>query len=850
MKNRVATVIRCANLVAHVYATLESVERQTLNGGEIVLVTDQSTPALALEWIVQFARARGLLTTHALTALPGEIRNVGVRATESSYLMCLDAGDLLDPHFHELGAAKLDEDPEVDIVTSWIQVLGPGSIRRVLAPQGGGLTELVGNTDAIHGASMFRRDTWRVVGGFDESLPALEDYDFWLRALHGGRGMALIDRPLLIRRLRPDALYRRAWADEQHVAAVHRLVDKHATLFGSDPAAALAAREVLLQELGEKYRQALGRRDDAVRALEALKTRSADLRQALAQPDGVDLADLRRTTPLSRDWGYERGTPIDRHYIEKFLEAHAADIRGAVLEVQEADYTKRFGGGRVTKSDVVDLNPFNPQASIVSDLRSAANIGSNSYDCVILTQTLHVVDDMKAVISECARILSPGGVLLATLPCASRVCLEYGDEGDFWRVTEAGARTLFAQLFPDQALDIEARGNVLVNAAFLYGLGCHELTQQELDSVDPYFPLLVTVRAVKSTSTVTAGRPPGGTSRRRPDGRTGAAILLYHRVTSPESDIHGLSIPPQEFRAQMAHLREHYHPMPLDALVATASDGHVPAGGIAVTFDDGYVDNYTDASPILSAFGVPATFFISTDRLGPTSERGDGRPFQAVRDYEFWWDALERILLSPRSGLPSELRIDLPDGAGTFATATSKERMATHAAIYGSIVASPASERDGVIAALTRWSGLATSIDSANRRMRPAEIVALSAREGHAIGAHTARHLMLPRQPFTVQCEEVDESRRALETLLARRVSAFAYPFGAFSEETVEAVRAASFDTAVTCEDAALTPVVDLLRLPRLEVRRTCTAPFADWLESRLAFPQKGSRSTDAARRA
>src|SRR5262249_16316312 len=158
------------------------------------------------------------------------------------------------------------------------------------------------------------------------------------------------------------------------------------------------------------------------------------------------------------------------HYIEGFLERHASDIRGAVLEVQEPDYTHRFGGDRVTRSDVVDLDASNPRATVLSDLRSASNIPSSTYDCIVLTPKLHVIDRMSAVVSECARILKPGGVLLATLPCASRVCLEYGHDGDFWRVTEAGARRLFSQAFPTESLEVTSYGNVLVNAAFLYGL--------------------------------------------------------------------------------------------------------------------------------------------------------------------------------------------------------------------------------------------------------------------------------------------------------------------------------------------------------------------------------------------
>jgi peptidoglycan/xylan/chitin deacetylase (PgdA/CDA1 family) len=829
MSTRVATVIRCADLVRHVYSTLDSVERQTLGRGEIVLVTDESTPAPARDWVVKLAGARALVAAHAPASRPGAVRNAGVRATTSSYVMCLEAGDLLDPRFHEFTSAKLDEEADVDLVTSWIHLLGPGSNRRVIAPRtdaGCDLDAASGSTDAIHGASMFRRAAWTAVGGFDESLPALDDYDFWLRVLQAGRRCAIVTRPLLVRWMREDALYRRAWATGPHVDAIRTLAARHAALFGRDPAHTLAARELVLRDLDAQYKQLLARRDAGLHELDSLKTRIAELREALApsERDSVDLGDLKRTTPVARNWGYERGTPIDRHYIERFLEAHAADIRGAVLEVQEPDYTKRFGGDRVTRSDVVDLNASNPLATIVSDLRSAANIAAGTYDCVILTQTLHVVDDMRAVVGECARILKPDGVLLVTLPCASRVCLEYGDEGDFWRVTEAGARQLFSESFPGDALDVRARGNVLVNAAFLYGLACHELDAAEFAHDDPYFPLLVTVRARKPAARGRALRPfdslrvvPSKVEGRH--GQDRSAILLYHRVGSPASDVHGLSIAPHEFRAQMAHLRERYHPMPLDALVTAARDGHAPAGAVAVTFDDGYVDNYTDASPILSELGVPATFFLTTDRLAD--------------DYEFWWDTLERILLSPRAGLPIELHIDLPAGPCTFETRTIEQRLAVHGAVYHAIVGSRARVRDNVIEALIGWSGATAPVNPAQRRMKPDEIAALAARDGHAIGAHSARHLMLPRQPLAVQREEIDESRRALETLLARRMFAFAYPFGAYSAETVDAVRAASFEMAVTCDDTPLAAGGDPFRLPRLEVAPHA-GHFGAWLASRL----------------
>ena len=597
MTTRIATIVRCADLVRHMYATLASLENQDGGCGEIVIVTDDSTSAAGRNWLAQLAADRGFTLAEAPGTSPGGVRNAGIRASESPYVVCIDAGDRLNKSFNASLAERLDHNPSIDVVTSSIQVLGPGARQQILKPEGVDLNALLASTDAIHDASMFRRTAWEALNGFDEALPALDAYEFWLRMLGAGRGCDIIDRPLLIRPMREDALHRRAWDPARHIPALKRVLEKHAALFARDPATVLYAKEARIQALAQVYRDAVTRRDAGVRDLESLRARATHLRYSVPadQQTSVDFGDLRRTTPVARDWGYERGRPIDRHYIEQFLERHAADIQGTVLEIQEADYTQQYGGARVTKSDVLDLDSTNPRATVISDLRSANNVRSNTYDCVILTQTLHVIDDMPAALLECARILKPGGVLLATLPSASRVCLEYGHDGDFWRVTEAGARQLFSAAFPQDALDVQAHGNVLVNAAFLYGLACEELNATDFDPVDPYLPLLVSVRAKKPS---TGASPSVKRAQRAP----GAAVLLYHRISDTESDTHGLCVPRDAFRAQMAHLRDRYHPMPLSDLVAAARDNRVPAGAIAVTFDDGYIDNYSEASPVLTEY--------------------------------------------------------------------------------------------------------------------------------------------------------------------------------------------------------------------------------------------------------
>jgi SAM-dependent methyltransferase len=215
-------------------------------------------------------------------------------------------------------------------------------------------------------------------------------------------------------------------------------------------------------------------------------------------PRPVNWGDLRRLSPISSVWGLDRGRPLDRYYIENFLERNRGDIRGRVLEVKDPSYTTVYGVG-VEQIDVLDVDGSNQRATIVADLTNADGIPSDTFDCFVFTQTLHIIYDIRAVLSTIGRILKPGGVLLCTLPSVSRVNYEDGglEGGDYWRFTGAAVRRLFSEFFPPDAFNVEGYGNVLTCAAFLYGLAPDELTRDELDFVDPWFPLIFCVRVVK-----------------------------------------------------------------------------------------------------------------------------------------------------------------------------------------------------------------------------------------------------------------------------------------------------------------------------------------------------------------
>lgn len=215
-------------------------------------------------------------------------------------------------------------------------------------------------------------------------------------------------------------------------------------------------------------------------------------------PNRVNFGDLRRLSPMSRRYGYDRGEPIDRYYIEEFLSAHKSMVRGTVLEISENTYTTKFGGDKVKHSDVLHYDDPSPPATLTGDLTNAPHLPSNHYDCVIITQTLMLIYDVPAALATLHRILKPGGVLLATLPGLSQIADPGWLDTWHWGFTRSSSTRLFEDAFSGGDVEVVAYGNVLSTIAFLQGLAQEELMSKELDHVDSEYQLLIAVAAQKA----------------------------------------------------------------------------------------------------------------------------------------------------------------------------------------------------------------------------------------------------------------------------------------------------------------------------------------------------------------
>ncbi len=354
-------------------------------------------------------------------------------------------------------------------------------------------------------------------------------------------------------------------------------------------------------------------------------------------------------------------------------------------------------------------------------------------------------------------------------------------------------------------------------------------------------PFVVESRGGAASGSARSGAPSGG------------LILLYHRVASPLTDPQLLCVSPQRFADQLAMLRSQCKPMSLARMVDLSRRDQLPERAVAITFDDGYADNLLAARPLLAQEGIPATVFIATGYL-------DGRR-------EFWWDALERIVLVQHE-LPSQLEIEVEGERRSWAVAAYDDgddgvsnrgkswtvlddpvprhpfagepwsRHALYLDLFNRLVPLSEASREQVMEALSHWSGVPRDPRESHRPMTADEVPDLAADGLVEVGAHTVSHARLSAHAESVQRDELLGSRQRLEALLASPVTSFSYPFGTrrdYSATSVRLAREAGFDRAVSNFRGRVTRQSDPFQLPRVLVRDWDADGFALRLEQEWA---------------
>jgi peptidoglycan/xylan/chitin deacetylase (PgdA/CDA1 family) len=283
----------------------------------------------------------------------------------------------------------------------------------------------------------------------------------------------------------------------------------------------------------------------------------------------------------------------------------------------------------------------------------------------------------------------------------------------------------------------------------------------------------------------------------------GALIVGYHRIAAVTLDEYELCVTPRHFAEHIEAVKKYAHPISLSELVRCLKEGSVPSKAVAVTFDDGYADTLYTAKPVLERYEVPATVFVCTGYAGE----------------EFWWDELERLVMSSKAHLDA---LDLGVGAKSFlsnqpeagSVAGFDARRKFRHALYDFLIGLDVEDQNHVMNRIRSWSGIPSS-ETTVCAMNHDELLRLADGGLIELGAHTRHHPLLPQLSPDRQKEEIEASKRDLESLLGKEISGFAYPNGRANEHTKRIVRELGFTYACTSLHDVVRPGQDMYELAR-----------------------------------
>jgi glycosyltransferase involved in cell wall biosynthesis len=527
----VAVVISASGRADLLFDSIKSALAQTRPVNEIVVVADP-TDDLAAAVGAEFPDVR--LIGHD-DRRASAIRNWGLQNCETTHIVFLDAGDRLMQNAIEAGLNRFADRPDCALVYGGYRLVSESDEVEYHVLSGNdddsNLALLRGHEVCTTAAILFRRECLLGIGGFDVTLRRCEDFDAYLRCAlkypvsahqtitaerriqsSSEYGVEQLEARLEIL----DRLGARVSTDTAFGAALREARKNHRAVYVSrlvDTAAARWRRHhnlgMLLGDLLQATR--CSPRLTMRKLLDILDRKASRflprpvlrcMEWILCMPKSIPLGsvrfgDLRRLSPIGRHH-FSRGTPIDRYYIEAFLVRHADDIRGRTLEIAGNDYTLRFGGKRVTQSDILHAVSGNSAATLVGDLATGQGIPEAAFDCVILTQTLLFVYEIKDAVLQIWNALRPGGVALITVPGISQISrYDMGRWGEYWHLTDLSARQLFGDVFGRENVQVVTYGNVLAACAFLHCIGAEELRKDELDHRDADYQVTIGIRVTR-----------------------------------------------------------------------------------------------------------------------------------------------------------------------------------------------------------------------------------------------------------------------------------------------------------------------------------------------------------------
>ncbi len=532
----ISVIIPCYNNGRYLHTAINSILSQSYKHYEIIVVDDGSTDNTK-EVAGSYSDVKYIYQSNQG---PSAARNKGIEVSAGNYLVFLDADDWLVPDAMMTNLQYLQQSPDIAFVSGAHEIANElkneNFLVRMATNEEPYCQLLKKNYIGMLATVLFRKWAFKLYK-FDIALRGCEDYDLYLKIARTHQ--VRIHREVI-------AVYR---FHENNASRNYTMILESA-LFVLERQKNFLKSETEIQcyEKGivawksycteMMYYNMLSLLKDGKRVnqkdMEALKQHHVQLYRVITskrtflfmnkpkkifkailrrvlpnsilrsvnisftpKPGTVNLGDLNRTQPFSEHFGFDRGGPVDRYYIENFLQKNTGVIAGNVLEIGDNEYTLRYGETNVTKSDILHIDHSNEKATYVGDLSNAPHLPDNSFDCIILTQTLHLIYNYKAAVETCYRILKPGGTLLITVPGISHIAQDEWGKYWLWSFTDSSLTKVLYESFSPGKVTIETFGNVVVATAFLYGMGLPELNKKQLDTMDPHYQVIITAVAVK-----------------------------------------------------------------------------------------------------------------------------------------------------------------------------------------------------------------------------------------------------------------------------------------------------------------------------------------------------------------
>ncbi|HQY88194.1 MAG TPA: glycosyltransferase [Tepidisphaeraceae bacterium] len=530
----VTAIIIFLNGEKYLREAIESVLKQTFTDWELVLCDDGSTDgstAIAKQYAARFPdRIRYIEHPNHENRGMSATRMHGVANSTGKYIAWLDADDAWLPNKLARQVEILDAHPEAAMcygpVTYWYSWSGRASDRTRDFKQDLGVPtdrmqsspdvflKFINNLDFHPAGVMVRRDVLSAIGGYESEFRG--DYEDVIAQTKTCLNYPVYAASESFYKYRQHEQSYSATGNREGRARARRLVylrwlERYLNGKTVDPRVHEAVAQAM-QPYQNKLKYCLS--NARIRAMWTARTLARNVARCVlpkrlaywirakrrgekfAPPRGqVRFGDLRRTDPIDNQWGWLRGLPTDRYYIESFLDKHRADIRGRVLEIGDSRYSDQFSSTRIEQVDVLNY-VAGDTTTIVGNLETGDNVPKNAFDCIILTQVLPFIFDVRRAIANCHAALKPGGVLLVTVSGISQVAIE--DYGDFWRFTTTSLNRLLQESFGADGVKTQGFGNVLTATSFLYGIASNELKMEELDHRDEQYDVIIAARAVKS----------------------------------------------------------------------------------------------------------------------------------------------------------------------------------------------------------------------------------------------------------------------------------------------------------------------------------------------------------------